>query len=86
MSWWEAIFTVAVMSGIGAAAGAGLYRHRERTEGEIRRADFEYRTIAKQLGVDPEDVFTMGIHCAAYGVTKDDLDKVLREWSRGDVY
>ncbi len=84
MTWWEAFVTVAFMSGIGAAAGAGLYRHRERTEGEIRRADFEYRTIAKQLGVDPEEVFTMGIQCAAYGVTKHDLDKVIRDWSKGN--
>ena len=84
MSWVEALITIIVMSVIGAGAGAGMYRYRERTEGEIRRTDLEYRTIAKQLGVDPEDVLTMGIHCAAYGVTRDDLDKVMRDWSRGD--
>lgn len=84
MGWIETLVTIIVMSVIGAGAGAGTYRHLERTEGEIRRTDHEYRTISKQLGVDPEDVFTMGIHCAAYGVTRDDLDKVLREWSIGD--
>ncbi|MCS3426724.1 hypothetical protein M2388_000368 [Leucobacter aridicollis] len=81
MSWWEVLLAIPVLSLIGACAGAAMYRAEVQRHGRIEAGRDEFNEVARALGVDPAEVWSMGLMCAAFGMRHADTECMVRRWA-----